>query len=87
MERDHVTKKDTFYLYKAEWNSTDKFVYICGKNYTKTTDRVIKYYTNDGNELTLYVNNVQMETVTATNFNVDDVIRVDGMKTNDTFTF
>ncbi|MBR4590965.1 MAG: hypothetical protein IKO36_09945 [Bacteroidaceae bacterium] len=96
VERDYVTKKDTFYLYKAEWNSTDKFVHICGKNYTKTTDRVIKCYTNDGNELTLYVNNVQMETVTvtnhiatftATNFNVGDIIRVDGMTTNDTFIF
>ena len=96
VERDYVTKKDTFYLYKAEWNSTDKFVHICVKNYTKTTDIVIKCYTNDGNELTLYVNNVQMETVTvtnhiatftATNFNVGDIIRVDGMTTNDTFIF
>ena len=45
--RDHVTKKDTFYLYKAEWNKTDKFVHICGKNYTKKTSRVIKCYSND----------------------------------------
>ena len=35
VERDHKTKKDTFYLYKAEWSS-EKFVHICQKNYTKT---------------------------------------------------
>jgi hypothetical protein len=58
VERDHVTKKDPFYLYKAWWNTTDKFVHICGKDYTKTTDRVIKCYTNDANngKLSLYVN-------------------------------
>jgi predicted transcriptional regulator len=28
VERDHVTKKDTFYLYKAWWNPTP-FVHIC----------------------------------------------------------
>ena len=46
VERDHVTKKDTFYLYKAWWNPTP-FVHICGKNYTKIEDRKIKCYTND----------------------------------------
>lgn len=54
VERDHVTKKDTFYLYKAEWNSTDLFIHICGKDYTKKDDRVIKCYTNyTGSELVL----------------------------------
>jgi beta-galactosidase len=47
IERDHLTKKDTFYLYKAEWNKTNKFIHICGKDYTKTTGRSIKCYTND----------------------------------------
>ena len=47
VERDHVTKKDTFYLYKAEWNKTQKFIHICGKDFTKTNSRVIKCYTND----------------------------------------
>ena len=95
VERDHKTKKDPFYLYKAWWNPTP-FVHICGKDYTKTIDRVIKCYTNDGNSLSLYVNNRFVETVTvtdniatftATNFNPGDVIRVDGETTNDTFTF
>lgn len=54
VERDHTTKKDTFYLYKAEWNSKDKFVHICGKDYTKTVDRVLKCYTNDAGPLSLY---------------------------------
>lgn len=65
VERDHVTKKDPFYLYKAEWNTTDKFVHICCKDYTKTVDRVLKCYTNDGNSLSLYEGNssTPLETV------------------------
>ena len=96
VERDHVTKKDTYYLYKAWWNQTDKFVHICGKDFEKLTNRVIKCYTNDGNSLRLYVNNTLIETVdvtnniatfTARNFNPGDVIRVEGATKNDTFTF
>ena len=95
VERDHTTKKDTFYIYKAEW-SNEKFVHICGKDYTRKTDRVIKCYTNDGNSLSLYVNNSLVETVTVSNnialftsnnFNTGDIIRVTGSETNDTFTF
>ena len=96
VERDHVTKKDTFYIYKAEWNQTDKFVHICGKDYTKKTGRVIKCYTNDGNSLDLYVNNTKVETVTVTdhiaeftaaNYSSGDVIRVSGATTNDVLAF
>ena len=65
VERDHVTKKDPFYLYKAEWNATDKFVHICCKDYTKIIDRVLKCYTNEGNSLSLYEGNssTPLETV------------------------
>jgi beta-galactosidase len=93
--RDHTTKKDPFYLYKAEWNPTP-FVHICGQNYTRKIDRVIKCYSNDGTSFSLYVNNELKETVTATNhiveftartFNTGDVVRVDGANTSDTFTF
>jgi len=95
VERDHVTKKDPFYLYKAWWNPTP-FVHICGKDYTKKDDRVIKCYTNDGNSLSLYVNNVLAETVTVTDniatftaadYSSGDVIRVEGTNQLDTFTF
>ena len=97
VERDHVTKKDTFYLYKAEWSS-QQFVHICGKDYTKMTDRVIKCYTNDENNgtLTLSVNGTPVETVTVTNhiaeftaanYSTGDVITVSGATTNDTLTF
>ena len=95
VERDHKTKKDTYYLYKAWWNTTDLFVHICGKNYLKTANRVIKCYTNDGNELTLYVNGVSTETVTVTdniatftarNFSDGDLIKVSGATSEDTFT-
>ena len=95
VERDHVTKKDTFYLYKAWWNPTP-FVHICGKDYTKTSGRVIKCYTNDGNNASLYVNNTFVETVgvtnniasfSSTNFSSGDVVLVSGSTTSDTFTF
>jgi len=102
VERDHKKKKDTYYLYKAWWNQKDKFVHICGKDYEKLTGRVIKCYTNDGiitgdvSTLTLYVNNVAIETVTVVNniatfaernFNRGDVIRVVGDTSEDTFSF
>ena len=96
VERDHVTKKDTFYLYKAEWNPTP-FVHICGKDYTNRNDREIKCYTNDGNELLMYVNDDPTpRTAQVTDhiavFAADDyaagtVIRVEGATTQDTFTF
>lgn len=95
VERDHTTKKDTFYLYKAWWNSTP-FVHICGKDYTKTTGRAIKCYTNESGTFTLYVNNTSVATATASdnivlfsaqNFSAGDVIRVDGPNISDTFTF
>ena len=95
VERDHITKKDTFYLYKAWWNPTP-FVHICGKNYTKTSDRTIKCYTNGTGTFTLYVNNTSVATATPTdnileftsqNFSSGDVIRVDGTGISDTFTF
>ena len=95
VKRDHITKKDTFYLYKAWWNPTSKFVHICQKNYEKYTDRVIKCYTNDGTSLSLYVNNTFVETVAVTdnialfttaNYSSGDVIRVEGDNTNDTWT-
>lgn len=95
VERDHTTKKDTFYLYKAWWNPTSKFVHICGKNYQKLADMELKCYTNDGNSLDLYVNNTFIETVTVTDniatfttrtFSSGDVIRVEGATTNDTTT-
>ena len=95
VERDHVTKKDTFYLYKAEWNPTP-FVHICGKDYTRMIDRAIKCYTNDGTEVSLYKNGTLMSAMTITDHIAEfpradyvsgDVILVSGATTNDTFTF
>jgi beta-galactosidase len=101
VERDHKTKKDPFYLYKAWWNTTDKFVHICQKNFTKVTDRVIKCYTNETGNFSLYVNptgenDTPIETITPTNnileftattFNAGDVIVVTNGTVSDTFTF
>lgn len=93
VERDHITKKDPFYLYKAWWNPTSKFVHICGKDYQKIVNRALKCYTNDGSSLTLYVNGTSVETVTVTDniavftartFSAGDVIRVEGASSSDT---
>ena len=96
VERDHVTKKDPFYLYKAEWNPTP-FVHICCKDYTKTTDRVLKCYANDGNSLSLYdgsdnlIETVQVTdhiaTFTARNYTTGVTYKVSGSTTYDTVTF
>ena len=95
VERDHVTKKDTFYLYKAWWNPTP-FVHICQKNYTKMTDRVIKCYTNQTTEFALKVNGTTVETKSATDniltftaytFTSGDIVTVESGNISDTFTF
>jgi beta-galactosidase len=95
VERDHVTKKDPFYLYKAWWNPTP-FVHICQKNYTKMADRVIKCYTNQTTEFALKVNGTTVETKAATDniltftaytFNSGDVVTVESGNISDTFTF
>ena len=96
VKRDHQTKKDTFYLYKAWWNPTP-FIHICQKNYQKLADRVIKCYTNDEGPYKLYVNNTLTETIstTTTNYIVEftadtyssgDVIRVESANGSDTLT-
>ena len=100
VERDHITKKDPFYLYKAWWSS-EPFVHICQKNYTKKTSRVIKCYTNATGSFSLYVNptgtnDVAIETITSTNnilsftattFTSGDVIKVSNGTVEDTLTF
>ena len=96
VNRDHVTKKDTFYLYKAWWNPTP-FVHICGKDYTKTTSRVIKCYTNQTGTFSLKVNGTTVDTATPTdyilsftaqNFSSGDVVTVETSgSVTDTFTF
>ena len=67
-----------------------------GKDYTKTTGRKLKCYTNDGDSLSLYVGNTLIETVsvtnhiaefTATNFTPGVQIRIEGATTSDTVIF
>jgi len=55
---DRSVKKDTFYLYKANWNKTDKFVHLTSKGYINrnTANTYIKAYSNC-QELALYINN------------------------------
>lgn len=53
---DRKTKKDAFYLYKAAWNKTEKFVHLCGSRYADRTEDAteIKVYSNQP-EVTLMV--------------------------------
>ena len=96
VERDHRTKKDPFYLYKAWWNPTP-FIHICGKDYIKRVDRIIKCYTNltSTDNVSLYVNDTFVETVnpsdyiaqfTAYTFTEGDEIKVSCGNIEDSFT-
>ena len=81
-------------------SSTSQISKAQTKNFTKTSDRVIKCYSNDGDTFKIYVNptgenDTPIETVTASNnivlftaatYNEGDVIKVEGETTFDTFT-
>ncbi|MDD7642782.1 MAG: glycoside hydrolase family 2 TIM barrel-domain containing protein [bacterium] len=62
---DRKTKKDAFYLYKAAWNKTEKFVHLCGRRYVDRTEEVteIKVYSNQP-EVTLLVDGKEIATQT-----------------------
>lgn len=54
---DRQVKKDAFYLYKANWNREEPFVYITAKrnNVRSNTSQTVKVYSNQG-EVELFVN-------------------------------
>jgi len=62
---DRTVKKDSFYLYKAYWNTSDPFVYMAGKRfvYRKKEKQEITVYSNQ-NEVSLYQNGNLIETKT-----------------------
>ena len=72
---DRKIKKDAFYLYKAHWNKTDKFVHLCGRRYVDRPEDVteIKVYSNL-DEVSLYVDGKRFDTQKGKHifkFNVD----------------
>lgn len=62
---DRKLKKDAFYLYKAYWNSSEKFVHLCGKRYVNRAEEKteIRVYSNLPS-ITLYVDGEKKETQT-----------------------
>ncbi|OHS95896.1 beta-galactosidase [Tritrichomonas foetus] len=65
---DRKTKKDSFYFYKAMWNTTHPFVHICSKRFhDRATDDInVTIFTNlvgDECTLKLSVNGKQLKTV------------------------
>ena len=54
---DRQTKKDAFYLYKANWNDTDLFTHICSSRYTErdASEIEVRVYSNC-DEVKLLVN-------------------------------
>jgi beta-galactosidase/beta-glucuronidase len=63
VSHDRQTKKDAFYLYKANWNAVDHFVHINSSRFNPREDEVVsvKIYSNC-KEVTLEVNGKTMET-------------------------
>jgi hypothetical protein len=64
---DRAVKKDVFYLYKANWNKKDPFVYITSRRYTTRPNTVctVKIYSNCPS-VTLTVNGTIIGTLTST---------------------
>lgn len=60
---DHVTRKDAYYFYKANWNTNDPFVYLTSKRYTSRQRQTqdVKVYSNC-DSVTLYLNGVSLGT-------------------------
>ena len=65
---DRKEKKDAFYLYKAYWNTKDKFVYLAGRRYEyrSQTKQTITVYSNLP-EVSLYQNGTLVGTKTGNN--------------------
>lgn len=61
---DRKLKKDAFYLYKAAWNKTEKFVHLCGSRYRDRPEETteIKVYSNQP-EITLFVDESEFATI------------------------
>ena len=59
---DRKVKKDSFYLYKANW-SKEQFAHICSKRYVERADKVtkIKVYSTE-KKITLIVNGKTFQT-------------------------
>ena len=92
---DRKVKKDSFYLYKANW-SKEQFVHICSKRYVERAEKVtkIKVYSTE-KEITLIVNGKTFE-IKKSNDHVftfkvpmEDVLKVEAVcgKLKDTATF
>ncbi|MCI8770688.1 MAG: DUF4982 domain-containing protein [Lachnospiraceae bacterium] len=55
------TKKDSFYLYKANWNKKDSFTYITSRRWTErdSSETYVKVYSNC-DQVELFVNNTSL---------------------------
>ena len=92
---DRKTKKDSFYLYKANW-SKEQFVHICSKRYVERAEKVtkIKVYSTE-KKITLIVNGKTFATkeskdhVFTFRVPMEDVLKVEAIcgRHKDTATF
>ncbi len=81
---DHKTKKDVFYLYKANWNKTTPFVYITSRRYTQRNSLQVpvKVYSNC-DQVSLSVNGTSIGQLTSADhiFLWDNVAMNEGKNT------
>lgn len=64
VSHDRTLKKDAFYLYKANWNVTERFSYISSRRYVEreNKDTYLKIYSNC-DEVTVYLNGQEIGTL------------------------
>lgn len=76
---DRKIRKDAFYAYKVHWNE-EKMIHLCGKRYVNRHERktLIKVYSNDGDQVEVFLNGQLIETIKGEKVFKTKVILKDG---------
>jgi beta-galactosidase len=74
---DHISKKDSYYLYRALWNSSEPTLYIAERKWQRRADNVqsVKVYSSVGRpELTVGEQSVELQEVMPCVWSADSVV-------------
>lgn len=82
---DRKTRKDSFYYYKAKWNSNSPFIHICSKRFYERNQDVINVtIISNIHSMKIYLNENELIKSFNNDFNVMEVVEVklkDGLNT------